>query len=216
MISLNKDLKKLQKDVLSSLPPDISKELIIENKKLFSNFFEDKALAKGQVAPDVLFRDKNLNPVYLKNLLKEHHIVLSFFRGTWCPYCNMELNYLNQINDDINNKDARLIAVSPELYKHMEEKITKSNLDFPVFTDLGNIAANEFGLVFELPPKYRELYTKLSFHLNVLNGEDKWTLPLPATFIISKDGVITASYINADYTTRMEPADILSELDKLN
>lgn len=215
-MSLNKKLKTLQDEVLNSLPSDVSKSLILEDEELFSRFLEDKALKEGTKVPDVLFHDENLKPVYLKELLEYNHLVLSFFRGTWCPYCNLELSSLAKIKDKIEAKGARLIAVTPELYKYSEEKLKQNKIDFSVLTDLRNSAANEFGLVFELPPEYREIYKKLNIYLNVLNGDDKWILPMPATFIISKEGVITSAYINANYMQRMEPDDILEKLDLLS
>ena len=215
-MSLNKDLKTLHKETLNSLPADLRKQLILENEKLFSNLLEKKALKAGNNVPDVLFRDKRLKVVYLKDLLKNHHVVLSFFRGTWCPYCNLELESLAKINDQIEGKGAKLIAVTPELYKFAEERIKKNNFTFQILTDLGNKAADEFGLIFELPSEYREIYKRLSVNLNILNGEDSWVLPMPATFIISKQGVINSTYINADYTQRMEPDDILEKLDTLS
>lgn len=215
-MSLNRDLKDLHKEVLESLPSDTSKRLVLQNKKLFNRFLEKKALQTGDTAPDVYFRDKNLEIINLYDLLKEHHVVISFFRGTWCPYCNMEMLALAKINDEINEKDARLIAVSPELYKHAEEKIQINHIEYPVYTDLNNTAASEFGLVFELPTEYREIYKQLGIHLNVLHGEDKWILPMPATFIISKNRKIIATHVDADYTQRMEPDDILEELNHLS
>ena len=214
-MSLNDELKKLELDVLNSLDADVQKLLLSENAKIFSSFLEDKAIRVGSKAPDVYFRDKNLKTILLKDILKEHHVVLNFFRGAWCPYCNLELTALQNINDKIEEKGARLISASPELYKFVEKTIEKNNITTPVFTDLGNAAANEFGLVFKLPQKYREIYSILNIYLNELNGDNSWTLPMPATFIISKDNIITASYINADYTQRMEPDDILAQLDLL-
>ena len=85
-----------------------------------------------------------------------------------------------------------------------------------MYTDLANKAADKFGLVFELPSEYREIYQALNIHLNVLNSDSKWTLPMPAIFIISKNAVVTATYVNADYTQRMEPDDILEKLDSLS
>ena len=183
-MSLNKELGLLHEEVLKSLPDDVRSLLVEENKKLFSSFMEEKALKEGARAPDVFFRDKNLEPVYLKDILKEHHVVLSFYRGTWCPYCNLELLSLSRINEKIEEKGARLISVSPEIYKIAEESIKKNGITIPVFTDLANKAADKFGLVFELPPQYREIYKMLNIHLNKLNGDDNWTLPMPATFII--------------------------------
>lgn len=215
-MSLNEKLALLHKETLDSLPSDVRRKLIDENKILFNSFLEEKALKVGSQVPNVHFRDENLQPVYLYDLLKQHNLVLSFFRGTWCPYCNLELISLAKINNEIQKRDTRLIAVSPELYKFSEEKLKANKIDYPVYTDLGNKAADEFGLVFELPYGYREIYQALNIHLNVLNNESKWTLPMPATFIISKDAVITSTYVNADYTQRMEPDDILEKLDLLS
>jgi len=211
---LNDDLTILHSKVLASLPADVANKILEENKKLFSSLLESKALEKGSPAPDVFFRDKDIKPVYLKDLLKDHHIVLSFFRGTWCPYCNMELTALNEINDQIKQRDARLISISPELYQYSEKTVKDKN--FPVYTDLANKAADKFGLVFDLPAAYREIYKMLNINLNILNGDKDWTLPMPATFIISKDNIITETFIKADYTKRMEPDDIIRQLDLLS
>lgn len=214
-MSLNKELQKLKTEVLKSLQPDIRKKLITENAKLFSNHIKDKPLPPGSKIPDIIFFDKDLTEIRLTDILKEHHVVLSFFRGAWCPYCNHELLSLAKIHDEIKSKSAKLIAVSPELYEFTEPFIKDNNLDFSFFVDLANKAADKLGLVFSLTPEYREIYHSLNIHLNDLNGNNSWTLPMPATFIISKDGLITSTYINIDYTQRMEPDDILEQLDKL-
>jgi len=215
-MSLNDELKLLYTEVLEALPSDIRSKLIEENKKLFSNFVKEKALKENDHAPNVFFRDKDLKPVYLKDIFEKHHVVLSFSRGTWCPYCNLELQSLNKIKDKIEEKGGRLVAVSPELHEFSAKFLIENNIDFPVLSDLSNKAANEFGLVFELSPQYREIYKQFNIHLNKLNGESSWTLPVPATFIISKNGTIKSTYVNADYTQRMEPDEILAVMDKLN
>lgn len=214
-MALNKDLSILHQEVLDGLPSEIRQQLLDENKKLINSFLEKKALNVGSKVPDVIFRDEKLQTVHLNDLLGKRHLVLSFFRGTWCPYCNLELVSLSKINPEIEKRNASLIAVSPELYKFSEDKLKSNKINFPVLTDLSNKAADEFGLCFDLPIEYRKIYQELNIHLNTLNGNNKWRLPMPATFIISKDGLITAAYVNADYTRRMEPSDILEKLDML-
>lgn len=214
-MSLNDELKLLEEKVLSSLDANIQEKMLIENAKFFSNFLDTKVLQDGIPVPDVFFRDKDLKKINLHDILKEGPVVLSFFRGTWCPYCNLELASLATIHDKIKEKGAQLIAVSPELHKFSENIIKRKNIEYPILSDFGNVAATKFGLVFNLPEEYREIYKQLNIHLNKLNGEDSWTLPVPATFIISKDGVVESRYVNADYTQRMEPEDILSQLDLL-
>lgn len=213
---LNDELKILHKEILESLPVEVRKTLINENKKIINNFIEAKTLKVGSIIPDVHFRNKDLQPVYLTDLLKNNHLVLSFFRGTWCPYCNLELISLAKINNEIEKRGARLISVSPELYKYSKDSLESNNINFSVYTDLANKAADKFGLVFNLPPAYREMYKTFDLHLDVRNNDNEWTLPVPATFVISKDGVVTAKFVNADYTKRMEPDDILKELDALS
>lgn len=214
-MSLKDELDLLRVDTLRLLPPEISAKLAAENEKLLSGFLEKKAINKGASVPDVFFRDNNLENVYLSELLKDHNLVLSFFRGTWCPYCSLELIHLAGISDEVRKRGARLVAVSPELHRFSRETIIKNNINFPVYTDLGNIAAAKFGLVFDLPPGYREIYKAVNIHLNTLNGENSWSLPMPATFIISKEGIIASRYVNADYTRRMDTEDILEQLDLL-
>ena len=215
-MGLNSDLSLLSEKVLSSMPEDIRNKLIDEDKKLFSRFLESKALKKGDSFPDVSFLDKNLKQISLKEMLKENHLVISFYRGTWCPYCNLELKALAKIDKEIEAKGARLIAVSPELYKFSEDTVKKNNINYLVLTDLANKAADKFGLVFELPPQYCEIYKILNINLNEINGNSRWILPIPATFIISKEGVIASTYVNVNYMNRMEPDEILKQLDLLN
>ena len=215
-MSLNDELKLLQKSVSNSLNPDACDKLVIENAKLFSQFLENKVIKEGAKAPSISFYDENLKIIHLHDLLKDKHIVLSFFRGTWCPYCNLELAALAKIYDAIKEKGAQLIALSPELHEFSGSILQKNKIEFPTYADLSNKAADKFGLAFKLPPAYRDIYKSLNIHLNKLNGTPNWTLPIPATFIISKDGLITSTYINADYTKRMEPDDILKQLDLLS
>ena len=215
-MSLNDELKSLHKTVLASLPAEVRESLLAENRKLFANFVDSKVIKVGERVPDVLFRDKDLAPVYLKDILLDQHVVLNFFRGTWCPYCNLELEALQSINRQVEAKGARIIAASPELYSFSSEVLERKKIHLPVYTDLGNLAAEKFGLVFELPAAYRQLYRELNIYLDTHNDNEEWTLPVPATFVISRRGIITASFVNPDYTQRMEPTDILRELDQLN
>ncbi len=215
-MSLNRKLNRLYKEVMNALPPEVNRQLLLENRKLFETFCKEKAAKEGERVPAVTFRDRDLKSVSLSDLLKDRHVVLSFFRGTWCPYCNLELRALGEIYPEIREKGAELIAVTPELYEYTKEFVEDEGLDFPVLVDLGNVAAGKFGLVFDLPYTYREMYTMLGLHLNVLNGDNSWTLPVPATFVISSEGVIRAAYVNADYMIRMEPEDILAALDKID
>lgn len=112
---------------------------------------------------------------------------------------------------------ASLVAITPELPDHSLATAQKNGLGFEVLSDLGNRVARQCGLVFQLPPDLRDLY-KYGFgnDLAVKNGDDSYELPIPATFVIARDGTIRAAFVDPDYTQRLEPADILQALRTLN
>ncbi len=113
---------------------------------------------------------------------------------------------------DIRNFGAELVAVSPELLDQSQVTAEKNGLTFPILNDAGNQAAKRFGLVFQLPPKLREVYLSLGIDLPAHNGDESYELPLPATYVIDRGGIIRAVFADADYVKRMEPTDILAAL----
>lgn len=214
-MSLNEELKLLHASILDSLPSELRSSLLDENRKLFSNFLEEKAIKPGERVPDVFFITRELKKIKLAELIGDKHLVLSFFRGTWCPYCNLELKALDNISHEIKKRGARLVSSSPELFQNMKHDLDRNGIQSTVVSDLNNNAADKFGLVFDLPWDYQQIYRAMNIHLDLLNNNPEWTLPVPATFVISRDGIIKATHINVDYTLRMEPEAILSELDRL-
>ncbi|MDH5543987.1 MAG: AhpC/TSA family protein [Gammaproteobacteria bacterium] len=215
-MSLQEKLDALKVRLSSQYPPELSKVVSDFEKETLMMFLEDKALKRGDTLPDAFFFDGNMRKVKLRELNRDKHLVISFFRGTWCPYCNLELKALGDVHKEISARGALLIAASPELFTFTEKHIKDHHLDYLVMTDLNNEAAKLFGLVFQLPVSLREVFLQVSLDLEKRNGENSWLLPMPATFIVDKNGTIASTFVNADYTKRMEPDDILAELDKLS
>lgn len=213
-MSLQDELDRIRAEILAG-DPEIANGLEKGRQEIIAAYLESKALKPGDKVPDCHFRDKDLKEVNISDLLGDRHLVLSFYRGVWCPYCELELKALQAIIHEIEERGARLVAVSPELYKFTEEFAERHKLHYDLYTDLGNRAAKVFGLEFKLPEGLREALQLMNIDIADRNDECAWILPIPATFIISKEGVIAHSYVNADFTRRMEPADILVELDKL-
>ena len=144
--------------------------------------------------------------------LKSSTIVLNVYRGGWCPYCNFEMKALSEALPMIKEKGAQLVGMSPELPSKAEITASSGGINIDILYDSGNVLSERLGLVFELPEVLRQIYEKFGIEIPAYNGDDSFRLPVPATYIVEKDGTIRYAYINADYTERMEPSDILAKL----
>lgn len=127
----------------------------------------------------------------------------------------MELEALQEVINDINSAGATLIAISPQRKEHLRQLIKKHSLTFDMLSDRGNIVASNFGLVFTLPDYLKELYIKFGIDLERFNGDDSWTLPIPASFIVDKNSTIINVNADPDYTVRPEPAQTITILNQL-
>lgn len=141
--------------------------------------------------------------------------MLTFYRGAWCPYCNIAMRARQQHHADITARVARLVAVSPQIPDESPTLAEKHDLAFDVVSDIGSDTAKQYGLSFDLPDDPAAVYDELGFDLQRVNDGHPRTLPLPATYVIDGDGVIRWAFVHTDYTLRAEPADILAALDAL-
>lgn len=174
-----------------------------------------RARRVGEIAPDFELPDSRGGSLSLSELLRGGPVVLSFYRGGWCPYCNLEFKALADRLPDIRARGASLVGISPELPDTAMSTRERTDLPFEVLSDIGNRTAEDYGLVMEVPDIVRPLYEAWGVDLLERNGDASWRLPLPATYVVDASGVIVAGYVNKDHTLRMEPADIVSALDKL-
>ena len=140
---------------------------------------------------------------------------MSFYRGGWCPFCNLELWALQKILPEIERLGASLVAVSPELPDASLNTLEKHRLQFQVLSDRGNQVARQFGLVFTLPQELRPVYEQFGIDIPPHNGDQSFELPLPATYVIASDGTIRYAFVNSDYTQRAEPSDIIAACAKI-
>ena len=175
-----------------------------------------RARRVGEIAPDFELPDTRGGTQSLSALLNRGPVVLSFYRGAWCPYCNLEFKALATRLPEITARGATLVGISPQLPDASLTTRERLDLPFEVLSDVGNRTADDYGLVMEVPAVVRPLYEAWGIDLLESNGDASWRLPLPATYLVGADGVIAAGYVNKDHTLRMEPADIVTALDKLN
>jgi peroxiredoxin len=169
----------------------------------------------GDLAPGFELQDETGEPVTLAELLARGPLVLSFYRGVWCPYCNADLAALNDALPRMRELGAALVAVSPQIAASSRKARRDGGLGFPILSDPGNLVAELYSLRFRLAAEVKTLYQSFGIDLPKINGEDSWTLPVPARFVIRLDGIIAYAEANPDYTTRPEPDAFLAVLDDL-
>ncbi|MFC7786063.1 peroxiredoxin-like family protein [Rossellomorea sp. GCM10028870] len=176
---------------------------------------DGKGLRAGEKAPNFTLPDATGKEIQLEDMLKKGPVILTFYRGGWCPYCNMELRAYQQLMEDIKEAGAELIAVSPQTPDASLSTKEKNELDYVVLSDEGNKVADEYKLVYKLPPYLVEIYKGKGLDLEKANDSDSWTLPVSATYIIKQDGTIAYEYTKADYKDRVEPSEVVEKLKSL-
>ena len=173
-------------------------------------------LQVGETAPDFELPDAEGRIVSLDAALQMGPVVIAFYRGGWCPYCSLALRALQGALPAIQSLGASLLAISPQLNPGPRATRDKLALAFPLLTDRGNRVARLFGLTFRLPDELVRLYRRIDIDLAAINGTQDWELPLPATYVIGRNGDVAHAFIEVDFTERAEPADIIAALRTLN
>ncbi|OEH91200.1 peroxiredoxin-like family protein [Bacillus solimangrovi] len=174
-----------------------------------------KGLRIGEKAPDFLLPNATGEQVQLSDALQNGPVILTFYRGDWCPYCNIELRAYQRILDDIHAQGASLIAISPQTPDNSLTTQEKNDLKFHVLSDKENKVASLFRLVYPLPDYLIELYKQRGLHIDKYNEEESWTLPVAATYIIAQDKTILFEFTKADYKARVEPSEVLERLKRI-
>ncbi len=200
---------------MASLPPEDQQTVGAAFARLLDSEAGQQAIRVGDRAPDFSLPNAAGEAVRLQERLAAGPVVLSFYRGGWCPFCNLEFKALHDILPDIRQAGAALIGISPELPDVSRQTIQQHDLQFEVLSDVGNRIARDYGLLMVVDEAVRPLYRQWGIDVPAANGDDSFELPLPATYVIDSTGTVRAAHVDRDYTTRMEPADILAALNRL-
>jgi peroxiredoxin len=182
----------------------------VANSKVPAN-----ALGVGETIPRIQLPDASGRVVDSTELLGHGPLVICFYRGGWCPYCNIELRALQACLDQIRALGATLVAISPELPDHSLSTTEKNELTFPVLSDHGNLLARQFRLTHQIALQVVRYQLGNGNDVAAINGSDVAEVPLPATYVVDRGGVARYAFVAADYTQRAEPDDILDALGKL-
>jgi peroxiredoxin len=173
------------------------------------------ALRAGSAAPRFALPDHRGQSVSLDALLKQGPVVVAFYRGQWCPYCNTQLHAYQEALPDFLARGAQLVAISPQTPDNSLTTAERHALAFPVLSDEASRVAEQFGITLSIEDAMRGLHAGVGADLTAINGDPSWRVPVPATYVIRPDGVIAADWIDGDFRHRAEPAEILAALDAM-
>ena len=210
--SLAERLGETVENFMSSLADEDAQITGGSFEKLAASQTAENALVVGDTVPDFTLPNVTGDPVSLHDMLNKGPLVVNFYRGGWCPFCNLELQALQARLPEIRALGATLVGISPETPDNSLTAIEKHRLEFEVLSDVGNKTARKFGLLFTVYEEMRPLYLKWGLDVPASNGDDSWELPVPATYVIDSNAVIQAAHVDKDYTKRMEPEDVLAAL----
>jgi len=215
MSNLTDQIANYETEKKKRVPADILRVMDDATVALKESGIENVVIKQGEKAPGFSLPNHLGEERTLTGLLEGNVLVISFYRGGWCPYCNLELAALQRALPEIEALGAKLVAISPETPDHSLTTLEKHGLAFDVLFDKGNAVAESYGLVYIMAEELRPIYAKFGHDIPAYNGDDTFRLPIPATFVIDQDGTVAYAFADADYTKRLEPDEIIKVLRSL-
>ena len=214
-MNLKQQSDQLTEELFAQFSSNLVEDINLGFQEIINSELDKNVLKKGDHAPNFSLSNATGQIVTLGEELKKGVVILSFYRGGWCPFCNLQLRAYQQILEEIKSLGASLIAISPELPDNSLSTKEKNELEFEVLSDKGNQVAEKYGLVFVTPQAHQNVHYEFDIPLPKVNGDDSWTVPIPATYIVDTDGVIVWAHTNPNYRWRAEPEAILNTLQAL-
>ena len=210
-MTLSEILSEKKQNTIKNAPAEKVKIMLEATENLKKEFLSKKALTTGATIPDFKLLDINNQKVTLRDF-EADFIVISFYRGGWCPYCNLELKALQEILPELKKLNGELIAISPETPDNSLTTAEKNEIEFAVLSDVDNVYAKLLGLVFKMPDNLITIYKEFGLHVDKYNGNENYELPMPVTYIINKNKEVIYSFVSEDYTKRLEPSLIIKTI----
>ena len=214
-MSLQDQLDAFKAKFKTQAPAGAFEAFARSTQELIDSGQADRAVAAGDVAPDFTLTDQDGETVSLKSLLANGPVVVSFYRGVWCPYCNIELKALEAALGEIKARGASLVAISMQGASDSRKSQRDNKLSFPILTDQNGELAEKFGIRWSLQDYVIPIHAGFGVELPKIHGDGQWNLPMPARYVIDTDGSVAYAEVNPDYTRRPDPSDLFPVLDKL-
>ncbi len=213
MTTLTEEIRQFTVGAYERLPAgyiDTFRNLIA---RLIEDNFASNAPRAGDVFPDFILQDDESKMIRASDYWNDKNIVVKFYRGGWCPYCNLELAALERYSQLFAAEGTELFAIAPERPSFQLETKRAASANFKFLWDENNALAKRLGIAFAVDENVRITYQNLNLDLNLVNGE--WILPVPATYIVN-NGIVLKSFLDADYMKRQDPADLLAAIRAVN
>ena len=181
-------------------------------EQLFLSGIEERILPVGADAPEFALKDSNGKLARSADLLAAGPLVIKFFRGRWCPYCMTELEVWRDLYGRLRELGALLVAIGPQIERQSDFMVGQHGLPFPVLSDPECKVAAQFGLVYTVPEYHQQYYRSILVNIPFVNGDQSWRLPLPATYVIGRDGRVLFAEAHADFRVRPEPEEVMAAI----
>lgn len=214
-MSLQEKIADYKEAFKQKAPANVQELMKLATQTLADSGIESTSPKVSEVLPAFSLPNQKGETVSLEDLLASGPVIITFYRGGWCPYCNFELQAYQKELANIKAQGATLIAITPELPDASLSTTEKNELEFEVLSDVNSDYAKSLGLVFSLPEELRSIYLSFGIDVEKHNGEGQFDLPLAATFVVAKDGTIASAFVDADYTARQEPSELINTLKAL-
>jgi peroxiredoxin len=211
-VSLYQRLTEIKAGIAQYVRPENQAVNDRATAELRASGIADRILPVGAKAPEFALPDQNGKMVSSAEVLAKGPLVIDFYRGRWCPFCVTELETYRDLLREIQENGARLVAISPQMVRHSAFTADQHELRFPVLSDEGNKVARKFGLVYRVPEYQEQLFRSVFINLPKTNGDESWELPLPATYVIGRDGMVVYAKAFADYMQRPEVEEVIDSL----
>ena len=213
-MSLRDELAARAASAAQSRPAEVSAAFDAGIAAIETAGIAERAVTVGDQAPDFTLTDTAGRPVALAELIRTGPTIVTFYRGGWCPYCNLELRAYQALLPELADAGVNLVAISPQRVDAALATVEKTELGFPVLTDPGNVVASQFRIVHTVPTDVRTIYKRSGHDLATIESDlgdaAEVTLPLPATFVIDPGMIVRFAFVLADYTERAEPSEVLA------
>lgn len=211
------DYRQQQADAISpTVLEALSRSASLTQQEIQQKELVKHALRIGDHFPDFTLNASDDEPCSLDTLLQSGPLIVSFYRGGWCPYCILELKALSDIVNLLPRLNATLVAVSPEITRHASQTKQENHLNFSLLRDDANQLAEACGLAFTLSEELLDQYHKFGLNLTARNDDEHNRLPIPATFVLDQKGIVRYAFVEDDFMSRAEPGDILTVLKEMN
>ncbi|OCA75252.1 peroxiredoxin-like family protein [Chryseobacterium arthrosphaerae] len=212
MNTLAKQIEQLNQELSSQLPQEVINAFGKSVDDLKTKNMEDRCIQPGEKMPEFILPNATGKMIDSNDILKKGKMILAFYRGSWCPYCNLELKFLQDNLSRIKDKNAVLIAVSPQTPDHSLSMAEKNKLGFEVLSDQNNDFAKKLGIVFQLQDFVLPYYRNLGINLSEFNNNDENLLPVPAVFVVDQDRRVIFKYLDVNYMNRVDVEELIQAL----